>query len=56
MPKKRNPKGDEPYQIWLKSKGNKLLKDIAKEVGGASSTLRKWESQDSWDYETERSE
>lgn len=55
MPRKRNPKRDEAYQIWLKSKGNKLLKDIAKEVGVASSTLRKWKSQDNWDNETKRS-
>lgn len=32
MARPRNPKRDEAFQIWLDSKGQMLLKDIAKQL------------------------
>lgn len=55
MPRKRNPKRDQAYQLWIESNKNKLLKDIAEEIGASSSSVRKWKSQDNWDGETKRS-
>lgn len=55
MPRKRNPKRDQAYQLWIESNKNKLLKDIAEEIGASPSSVRKWKSQDNWDGETKRS-
>lgn len=55
MARKRNPKRDEAYRIWIESNKEKLLKDIANELDVSASTIRKWKSQDNWDRETKRS-
>lgn len=55
VPRKRNPKRDQAYQLWIESNKEKLLKDIAEEVGASPSSVRKWKSQDNWDGETKRS-
>lgn len=55
MPRKRNPKRDEAYQIWIESNKEKKLKDIATEIDASPSTVRKWKSEDNWDGETKRS-
>lgn len=46
---------DEAYRLWLESNKEKLLKDIAKELGVSPSTVRKWKSEDKWGGETKRS-
>jgi uncharacterized protein YjcR len=44
----RNPDRDKAMKIWLKSKGDKPLVDIAKQLEVSASTIRKWKSQDKW--------
>ncbi|WP_461198538.1 phage terminase small subunit [Enterococcus sp. N249-2] len=48
MARQRDPRRDQAKQIWLKSNGQKLLKEIAKELGVSDSQIRKWKSQDKW--------
>lgn len=48
MARPRNPKRDEAMSIWLKSKGDKPLVDIAKQLKVSASTIRKWKSYDKW--------
>lgn len=48
MPRQRSPKRDLAYQLWLKSKGEKKLKDIASEVGVSEGQIRKWKNIDKW--------
>lgn len=55
MGRARNPDRDKAMQMWRKSNGTLLLKDIASELGVSSSTVRKWKSQDSWEDDTKRS-
>ena len=55
MARKRNPLRDEAYRIWIESNKEKLLKDIAEELGVSPSTVRKWKSEDKWEKETKRS-
>ena len=40
---------DEAKRIWLRSSKQKLLKDIAKELGVSEGLVRKWKCQDKWD-------
>lgn len=49
--RQRNPKRELAKKIWLESKGQKKLKDIADEVGVSASQVRKWKSQDNWSDE-----
>jgi uncharacterized protein YjcR len=49
MPRARDPNRDKAYEIWKGSKGKKLLKDIAAELGVSDSQIRKWKSQDKWE-------
>ena len=49
MARPRNPKRDEAFQIWLESKGQVLLKDIADQLNLSDSQIRKWKNQDGWD-------
>ena len=55
MGRARNPARDKAFELWRKSNGTALLKDIAAEIGVSSSTIRKWKSQDSWEGDTKRS-
>lgn len=48
MARQRDPRRDQAREIWLKSNGEKLLKDIAEELGVSDSQIRKWKSQDKW--------
>ncbi len=48
MARQRDPRRDQAKQIWLKYNGEKLLKDIAEELGISDSQIRKWKSQDKW--------
>ncbi|WP_342556660.1 phage terminase small subunit [Lysinibacillus sp. FSL P4-0201] len=49
MARPRNPKRDEAFQMWLESKGQSLLKDIAEQLDLSDSQIRKWKNQDKWD-------
>lgn len=51
MARPRNPDRDKAMKIWLKSKGDKPLVDIAKQLEVSASTIRKWKSQDKWTNE-----
>lgn len=48
MARPRNPKRDEAFQMWLDSKGQMLLKDIADQLELSDSQIRKWKNQDKW--------
>lgn len=48
MARQRDPRRDQAREIWLKSNGEKLLKEIAEELGVSDSQIRKWKSQDKW--------
>ena len=48
MARPRNPDRDKAMKIWLDSKGDKPLVDIAKQLKISASTIRKWKSQDKW--------
>ena len=48
MARQRDPRRDQAREFWLKSNGEKLLKDIADELGVSDSQIRKWKSQDKW--------
>lgn len=49
MPRARDPNRDKAHEIWKASKGKKLLKDIAAELGVSDGQIRKWKSQDKWE-------
>ncbi|ARK28784.1 terminase small subunit [Halalkalibacter krulwichiae] len=49
MARQRDPRRDEAFEIWKKSKGEKKLKDIAAELGVSDTQVRKWKSQDKWE-------
>lgn len=49
MARPRNPKRDEALQMWIESKGQMLLKDIAEQLDLSDSQIRKWKNQDGWD-------
>ncbi|GED65915.1 phage terminase small subunit-related protein [Lysinibacillus sp. FSL M8-0216] len=44
MARPRNPKRDEAFQMWLESKGQMLLKDIAEQLELSDSQIRKWKN------------
>ncbi|MGE7922364.1 terminase small subunit [Viridibacillus arvi] len=49
MARPRNPKRDESFQLWINSKGELKLKDIAERLELSDSQIRKWKNQDNWD-------
>jgi phage terminase small subunit len=49
MARPRNPKRDESFQLWINSKGEMKLKDIAEQLELSDSQIRKWKNQDKWD-------
>ncbi|MGG1960752.1 phage terminase small subunit [Bacillus pumilus] len=49
MARPRNPKRDQAFQLWKKSNGTRLLKDIAEELECSQTLIRKWKNQDFWD-------
>lgn len=49
MPRPRSPNRDKAREMYLKSKGNTKLTDIAEKLGLKPSQIRKWKSIDKWD-------
>lgn len=49
MPRPRDPKRDEAFELWRVYDGEIKLKDIAKRLGLSDSQVRKWKSVDDWD-------
>lgn len=49
MPKSSKTKREQAFDLWIESKFKKKLVDIAKELGVAASTVRKWKSVDKWE-------
>lgn len=55
MARPRDPRREEARKIWLDSGKEMKLVDIAKKLGVAASTIRKWKSQDKWDNDSKES-
>ncbi|WP_201767667.1 phage terminase small subunit [Sporolactobacillus laevolacticus] len=51
MPRPRDPRRDEAKSVWLNSKGELKLVDLAEQMNVTPSTIRKWKAQDKWDNE-----
>lgn len=49
MPKERDPRRDQAFEVFLESKGSIKLKEIASQLGVAEGTIRGWKNKDSWD-------
>lgn len=49
MPRSRNPNREKAKEVYLNSKGNIKLKDIAKDLEVSDTQIRKWKNQDKWD-------
>jgi phage terminase small subunit len=49
MPRPRDPKRDQAYELWKNSSGVMKLKDIATKLDVSDSQIRKWKNQDKWD-------
>lgn len=49
MARARDPNREIAKQLYLESNGEKLLKDIANELGKSDSQIRKWKNNDKWD-------
>lgn len=54
MARKRSPERDIAKEMWLKSKGTIMIKDIAKKVGKAPAQISKWKSLDKWEDELKK--
>ncbi|TCX51941.1 MULTISPECIES: phage terminase small subunit [unclassified Dehalobacter] len=52
MPRARSPNREKAHELWLASGKNRLLKDIAAEIGVSETQVRKWKNQDGWDKVT----
>lgn len=51
MPRERSPARDKAKKLYLKAKGEIVLKDIASKLGVLDSQVRKWKSLDKWNDE-----
>lgn len=51
MARERSPNRDKAKEIYLRSKGNIKLSDIAIQLDVSDSQIRKWKSTDKWDLE-----
>lgn len=49
MPKQRSPNRGKAKKLYLDSKGQIKLIDIATQLGVSDSQIRKWKNQDQWD-------
>lgn len=49
LPRQRNPNREKAKEMYLKSKGEIKLKDIAEQLGVLDTQIRKWKNQDKWD-------
>lgn len=52
MPRTRSPERQKAFELWIKSKGQRELKDIAAELGVSPEQVRKWKHADAWDDKT----
>lgn len=48
MPKKRDPKRDEAFEIWKQHDGNITNREIAKQLDVPEKTISAWKSRDKW--------
>ncbi len=51
MARKKSPERIKAKEMYLSSKGNIVLKDIAEELGVTDVKIRKWKNLDKWDEE-----
>ncbi|QXJ39574.1 Terminase small subunit [Parageobacillus caldoxylosilyticus] len=49
MPRQRDPRRDEAFEIWKASGGEMKLKDIAAQLGVSDTQIRKWKNLDQWE-------
>ncbi|WP_446662964.1 terminase small subunit [Geobacillus sp. CCR] len=49
MPRQRDPRRDEAFEIWKASGGEIKLKDIAAQLGVSDTQVRKWKNLDQWE-------
>ena len=49
MPRGRSPNREKAFELWKKSDGKRLLRDIAEELGVSETMVRKWKNQDGWE-------
>ena len=49
MPRGRSPNREKALELWKKSDGKRLLRDIAEELGVSEAMVRKWKNQDGWE-------
>lgn len=54
MPRARSPNRDKAFQLWIESKGQKSLQDIAAELGVKPEQVRSWKHADKWDDRTKK--
>lgn len=54
MPRARSPDRDKAFNLWIESKGQRELKDIAAELGVSPEQVRKWKCADKWDAKTQK--
>jgi uncharacterized protein YjcR len=48
VPKERDPRRDQAFEVFIQSKGSIKLKDIARLLSVAEGTIRGWKNKDSW--------
>lgn len=48
MARKRDPRRDEAFRLWINSDGQKKLNEIADELGVSPGTVRGWKNKDHW--------
>lgn len=54
MPRERDPRRDQAFEIWKNSGGAKDLVEIAAQLGVSDGTVRGWKSKDTWESAAER--
>ena len=54
MPRARSPERKKAFDLWVKSRGQRELKDIAAELGVSPEQVRKWKHDDAWDKKTQK--
>lgn len=56
MPRKRDPRRDEAFEIWKEHKGEITNRDIAKQLDVPEKTISAWKSRDKWNVVLQKSE
>lgn len=54
MPRQRDPRRDEAFEIWKKHNGNITNRAIAEQLGVPEKTIGAWKSRDEWDNKLKR--